>query len=403
MASVAIDWSSHYADRAARIRASEIRELLKLLDSPSVISFAGGIPDPALFPGTAIAAAHKAVLEEPEIRLRALQYSVSEGYPPLKQWIAGYMAGLGVPCGPEHILITNGSQQALDFLGRLFLSPGDKALVTAPTYLGALQAFDAYEASYDTLSLGAAGNGAEVIGGGNAKFAYVVPDFSNPTGVTLDLAQRRRLLALLDELTLPVIEDAAYTSLRYDGESLPSLLALEVARRGSIDATRVIFCGTFSKTLAPGFRVGWICAARPLIDKLTLIKQASDLHSSTINQMIMHRVAESSFDDQVARVRRTYRERRDAMLAALAREMPDGVSWSRPEGGMFVWLELPDGLDGRRLLQRGIAEADIAFVPGNAFFAKGGGENTLRLSFSLVDPARIEDGVARLGRLLRQT
>ncbi len=405
MNSPAFDFESCFASRAGRMQASEIRELLKLLAQPDVISFAGGIPDPGLFPDQDLAGAFQAVTADPAARAAAFQYSLSEGYLPLRQWIAGYMASLGVPCETANILITNGSQQALDFLGRLFLSPSDTALVTAPTYLGALQAFDAYEPHYDKLELDRQANSPAgyraraAARGGRVKFAYAVPDFSNPTGATMTLAQRKALLALTQELDVPLIEDAAYSALRYEGEALPPLMALELAQVGAIDAARSVFCGTFSKTLAPGLRVGWVCAARGLIEKLVLIKQASDLHSPSINQVVMHRVAEAAFADQLPRLRAAYRQRRDAMLSALEDHMPDGVAWERPEGGMFVWLTLPRDWDAKALLACSVAEARVAFVPGGAFFTGGEGANTARLSFSLASPETIAEGIARLGRL----
>ena len=406
MTTSTFDFEACFASRAARMQASEIRELLKLLAQPDIISFAGGIPDPALFPAAALSEAYRALLDDPSAQAQAFQYSVSEGYLPLRNWIAGYMGDLGVPCAADNILITNGSQQALDFLGRLFLSPGDTALVTAPTYLGALQAFNAYEPNYDSLDLTPGANtpagyrDRASARGGPVKFAYVVPDFANPSGATMPLAERQALLALGHELDIPLLEDAAYTALRYDGEPLPSLLALDLAEAGGIDAARTVFCGTFSKTLVPGLRVGWVCAGRALIEKLVLIKQASDLHSPSINQMVMHQVAESVFDAQLLRLRAAYRARRDAMLSALAAHMPEGVTWERPSGGMFVWLTLPQGTDARDLLARSIAEARVAFVPGGAFFADGSGANTARLSFSLTSPEAITEGISRLGRLL---
>lgn len=401
-----MEWTAAYATRADGMKASEIRELLKLLDQPDIISFAGGIPDPALFPAAAMAEAYGTVLGNGGSAATALQYSVSEGYKPLRAWIAGLMAKLGVACDEDNILITNGSQQGLDFLGKLFLSPGDTALVTAPTYLGALQAFGAYEPRYDTLpeegsnmTPAAYRAGAEAAGG-RVKFAYIVPDFSNPTGRTVSRAARERLLDLAEALEVPVIEDAAYSLLRYDGEPVPSVLALDCARSGGIEATRTIYCGTFSKTLAPALRIGWICAAKPLVGKLVLIKQASDLHNSTLNQMAMDQVARGVFDQRVEIIRAAYRERRDAMLAALERHMPAGVSWTRPEGGMFVWLTLPENVDGAELLARAIAEQRVAFVPGAAFFADRSGRNTIRLSYSLATPATIDEGVRRIARLL---
>lgn len=394
------------ASRSSRMKASEIRELLKLLDQPDIISFAGGIPDPSLFPAKAIGDAYQAVLGGAEAGA-ALQYQVSEGYLPLRKWLAGYMGTLGVACDEGNIFITSGSQQALDYLGKLFLSPGDMALVTWPTYLGALQAFNAYEPRYDRLNV-AGGNmtpdayrAAAAANGGKVKFAYLVPDFANPTGNTLDAAQRAAVLDLAGELDIAVIEDAAYRALRYDGEAVPPILALDCARSGGIDKARTLYCGSFSKILSPGMRVGWVCAPRHVVEKLVLMKQASDLHSPSINQMVMHRVAETIFDGQVEKLIGAYRGRRDALLGALEADMPKGISWSRPDGGMFVWLTLPEGADATELLARSVKEARVAFVPGNAFFADGTGRNTLRMSFTLANDRAVNEGVPRLAKLLR--
>ena len=402
----AAEWEPSYAARAERMRASEIRELLKLLDRPGIISFAGGIPDPALFPAKEAQAAYAAVLGDAALAGSALQYSVSEGYLPLRQWIVEHMGTLGVPCHEDNVVITSGSQQALEFLGRLLLSPGDTALVTAPTYLGALQAFSAGEPRYDELrpeqgnrTPQSYADGAREAGG-RVKFAYVVPSFANPTGETLSLAARERLLDLAAELDIPIVEDAAYAALRFEGKAPPPILALEVARRGSIDCARCIYCGTFSKVLSPGLRVGWIVAPRPMIRRLVLVKQASDLNSSNINQMVMHRLAETEFTDRVTAARAHYRRRRDAMLAALQRHMPEGVTWTQPGGGLFVWVRLPEGADAASLLDRAVNEENVAFVPGAAFFFDGRGRNTLRLSYSLPSEAEIEDGITRLAKLI---
>lgn len=400
------EWEPRYATRAERMRASEIRELLKVLDTPGIVSFAGGIPDPALFPNAEVQAAYTSVLSDPALSGAALQYSVSEGYLPLRQWIVRHMAGLGVACSTENIVITCGSQQGLEFLGRLLISPGDTALVTAPTYLGALQAFAAYEPRYDELrpeqgnrTPGSYRDAAKDAGG-EVKFAYLVPDFANPTGETLSLQARNGMLDLVSELDVPLIEDSAYAQLRFAGTDQPCLLALDCKRSGDIDLTRTIYCGTFSKTLAPGLRVGFIVAGRPLIRRLVLVKQASDLNSATINQMVMHRLAESCFAAQVEKSRAHYRGRCGAMLAALSVHMPEGVRWTKPEGGLFTWLTLPEGMDGGALLQRSIAEAKVAFVPGGAFYFDGRGRNTMRLSFSLPNEETIAAGIARLAKLM---
>ncbi|AQQ55727.1 MULTISPECIES: PLP-dependent aminotransferase family protein [Brucella] len=401
-----LDWENVFATRSKRMRASEIRELLKLLERPDIISFAGGIPDPALFPHDEFQAAYKDILGGPEANA-ALQYSISEGYKPLRTWLVGELAKIGIPCTEDNVFITSGSQQALDYLGKLFLSPGDTALVTAPTYLGALQAFNAYEPNYDTLAL--KGNRTPQSyartaqkAGGQVKFAYLSADFSNPTGETVDRAGREKLLAHADELDIPVIEDAAYQYLRYNGDAIPPILALDIARNGGdIEKTRTIYCGSFSKTLAPGLRVGYVVASKTVIRKLVLMKQAADLHSSTINQIAIQHVAVHGFDAQVAKLHGVYKHRRDRMLEALAKYMPEGVHWTKPEGGMFVWVTLPEGMDGASLLAASIDSEKVAFVPGKAFFADGTGANTLRLSYSCANDEMIDEGIKRLGRLIR--
>jgi DNA-binding transcriptional MocR family regulator len=394
-----------FATRASRMKASEIRELLKLLDQPDILSFAGGIPDPDLFPKGAFQTAISEILGSAKSDA-ALQYSISEGYPPLRDWIVGEMAKIGIPCDRANILITSGSQQGLDYLGKLFLSPGDTALVGWPTYLGALGAFNAYEPNYDRLDPGSNRSAQSyrdvaITTGGQVKFAYLSVDFANPTGETLDLHARNTVLDLAEELDIAVIEDAAYQSLRYDGLAVPPILALEIARRGSIEAARTIYCGSFSKTLAPGLRVGWVCAAKPVIAQLVLMKQAADLHSPSLNQMAIAEVAAGGFDTHVATVRAAYRARRDQMLDALARHMPAGVNWKRPEGGMFIWMTLPKHLNAADLLAQSLETHRVAFVPGSAFYADGSGTNSLRLSFSLADGPMIEEGMKRLGQLLR--
>lgn len=394
-----------FATRANRMKASEIRELLKLLDQPDIISFAGGIPDPDLFPKTAFQNAFAEALNGP-MAAQGLQYSTSEGHKPLRVWIAAQMQAIGIPATPDNILITSGSQQALDYLGKLFLSPGDTALVGWPTYLGALGAFNAYEPRYDKLDPLSNRSGADYTAaakeaGGAAKFAYLSVDFANPTGATVSRAARERVIDLAEEMDIAVIEDAAYQSLRFDGDAIPPILALEAERRnGDLEACRTIYCGSFSKTLSPGLRVGWVCAAMPVISQLVLMKQAADLHSATLNQIAVATVAEQQFDSHIDTIRSAYRARRDAMLEALQAHMPDGVSWTKPEGGMFIWVTLPDTLDGADLLKQSLESERVAFVPGHAFFADGSGRNTLRLSYSTSTEGKIAEGIERLGQLI---
>ena len=391
-----LNWDRHYAGRAGRITASEIRELLKLLGRPGIISFAGGIPDASLFPVEAVAASFRRILETPATAGVALQYAVSEGYLPLREWLVGHMGRLGVTCGPEQILITNGSQQALDFLAKLFVAPGDRVLAARPTYLGALQAFSAYEAAFGAFP----GLGGEPDAAESGKLVYVMPDFANPSGRTLSLAERQAVLRTATAADLPVIEDAAYEQLYFDAGPMPSLLALDSADKG-VDRGRVIYCGTFSKTVVPGLRIGWIVAPRPVIEKLVLIKQASDLHTSALNQMAMLDIASAIVPGHTEVIRTAYRQRRDAMLAALEASMPAGVTWTRPAGGMFIWLTLPESVDTGRLLERSIETCGVAFVPGAAFFPDRSGRNTLRLSYSFNSLAEIAVGISRLAAVIR--
>ncbi len=395
------DWAARFSDRMARVRASEIRELLKLLDQPDILSFAGGIPDPDLFPIERIEAAYQAVLADPAQARQALQYSVSEGYLPVRQWIAERMTRDGMPCGPQNVMLTAGSQQGLDLLGKLLLSSGDTVMTARPTYLGALQAFNGYQPEYMDLPEGAlSGEADKVLAARRPAVGYFVPDFANPTGASLTLAERQALLDLAGRLEMTLIEDAAYRELRFAGEPLPTLLALDIARSGSIEAARTLYCGTFSKTLSPALRIGWIAGPAVVIEKLVLLKQGADLHVSTINQMVTERVVAEGYDQHLGRLRDAYAAKRETLLSALDRHMPAGVTWTPPEGGMFVWLTLPEWMDGKALLERALAEERVAFVPGAPFFAEVASDNCIRLSYSLPNDADLEEGVRRLGRLI---
>jgi len=381
------------SSRAQSMQASEIRELLKLITRPSMMSFAGGIPDGTLLNAGAFQDAYRAVFAGPLSAREALQYSATEGYLPLRQWIAQRMVKAGIPATTDNILITSGSQQALDLIGKLLLDAGDAVLTASPTYLGALQAFSAYEPEFRTLDVPDTAEGCP------PRLMYLVPDFANPDGVTMTMANRRAALARADRLGAIIVEDAAYSDLRYDGEPLPSIAALDADRAGSIEATRTLYCGTFSKTLSPGLRIGWISGPKALIARLTMLKQGADLHTATINQVVMHHVAAACFDTQLAQAKKLYRQRRDAMLAALDRYAPAAMTWTIPEGGMFIWAELPAHIKTRTLLEDAI-RADIAFIPGTAFYADGSGTNAMRLSFSLCDEAQIEVGIFKLCELI---
>jgi DNA-binding transcriptional MocR family regulator len=393
------EWAARFSDRMGRVRASEIRELLKLLDQPDILSFAGGIPDPGLFTAQEIQKGYDAILADPVLSRQALQYSVSEGYLPLRQWIAERMTRDGMPCTPDNVMLTAGSQQALDLIGKLFISPGDTVVVARPTYLGALQAFNGYQPDYRDLPEDALIPGATT-DLPQGSLGYFVPDFANPTGVSLTLDEREALLDLAEALDMTLVEDAAYRELRFAGEPTPTLLALDIARCDGIDNTRTMFLGTLSKTLSPALRIGWVCGPKAVIEKLVLLKQGADLHVSTINQMVAHRAVSEGYDQHLHRLRGAYGAKGRVMLDALDRAMPAGVTWSHPEGGMFVWIDLPEGLDGAALLARAIEEERVAFVPGAPFFAEVSKPNAIRLSYSLPTDAQIEEGVARLARLI---
>ncbi|MBD9490499.1 PLP-dependent aminotransferase family protein [Ensifer sp. ENS11] len=392
-------WAHRFASRAKNIHASEIRDLFALLDNPEIISFAGGFPDADLFALPQFRDGYQKYLSD--CPAASLQYCASEGYLPLRRWIAGFMHRQGVICTADNILITSGAQQAIEFLSRLFLENGDPLAISKPSYLGALQIFDTYEPSYRFFDGDGVGGTAQRPGNSQPlKLIYANPDFSNPTGETMDETARRRLLALARANDVPLIEDAAYSSLRYEGSPVPAIMQLDIAECGSIETSLVVYCGSFSKTMTPGIRIGWICAASPLIHKLALLKQSSDLNSSTINQMVIHRVAAETFDTCVSASRQVYRQKRDNLLSALGDYMPSNVTWRKPEGGMFVWLTLPEGLDAKRLLAKAITREGVAFVPGRPFHPDGSGENTLRLCFSSCPPERAREGILRLARLI---
>jgi len=392
-----VQWNEKYVRRARLMTGSAIRELLKLTEQPDFISFAGGLPAPESFPVAEVAAAVQAILHDRGPQ--SLQYGATEGYRPLRELIARRTSTDGHVVSVENVLITSGSQQALDLLGKVFLDVGDRVLLESPTYLAVLQAWNAYEATYLELPLDEAGldpAALEPALRGEPKFLYCVPNFQNPTGVTLSLARRQRLVALAAAHGMPLVEDDPYGSLRFEGDALPSLLTIAGAVGG------VIQLSTFSKTLAPGLRVGWVVAPAEVIGRLALAKQGTDLHTGTLDQYIVHELlAGGQIEAGLPAIVARYRERRDTMLTALAEHFPADVRWTRPAGGMFLWVTLPRGIDASDLLPAAV-ERGVAFVPGKSFFPNGGGENTMRLNFSNASPERIREGIARLGSLLRE-
>lgn len=388
-----------FSQRAQQLTSSTIREILKVTERPEVISFAGGLPAPGGFPVEEINAAFDRVLQQNG--KSALQYGPTEGYTPLRQWVADDFRRRGVDVALEEVLIVSGSQQALDMLGKLFIDPGSKVLVEAPSYLGALQSFSLFEPQYAPVPTDEGGLIPEQITeamAAGARFLYALPNFQNPTGVSLSLERRQALVERCAALQLPIVEDDPYGELRYAGEPLPGLLQL--GRR--VGAT-VIRLGTFSKVLAPGLRLGYIVAPRPIISKLVQIKQATDLHTATVSQMAVYETIKDGFlERHLPAVRELYKKQCGYMLDAMDEHFPDTATWTRPEGGMFIWVTLPEHIDASRLLQRAI-ERNVAFVPGAPFYAGEGRPNTLRLSFVTVSEARIREGIAILGELIRES
>jgi len=402
-------WSERFAQRTQRMTSSVIRELLKLTEKPDVISFAGGLPAPEVFPIAEIERATETVLREQG--KTALQYAATEGYLPLRELLVRQMGRYGIKVKPANVMITSGSQQGLDLIGKLFVNPGDRILTESPTYLGALQAWSAYQADYLTVPVDDDGldvGRLEAQLRGGPKFLYVLPNFQNPSGVTLSLARRRRLVELANHYGAPIVEDDPYGQLRYEGEHLPPIVQIDAelhdCSKGECEFTGdVLYLSTLSKTLAPGLRIAWVVAPESVISRLVQMKQGADLHSSTFCQMVAYEVAKDGFlDRHVKTIREVYGERRNAMLGALERHFPEEVRWTKPQGGLFLWITLPEGFDSTRLLKEALEKEKVAFVPGGSFFPRGGGERTCRLNFSYAGPDRIDEGIRRLGSVIKR-
>lgn len=405
---MAMSWTEKFTKDAGAIRASEIRELLKILEDPSILSFAGGIPDPAIFPMDKVKRIRQGLEDHPKLERQSMQYSQTEGYAPLRGWVAETASSKHTSFKPDNVLVTNGAQQSLTLLATSFLEEDTPLAVANPTYLGALQVFGTRRPRYvpiETDENGILIESLENAFKGGVKLLYTIPDFQNPGGMTIPLDRRLRIIELAHQYDVIILEDAAYRALYYDTPPPSSLLELEGEYLGHEqwhEKGLVIQVGTVSKTLMPGLRVGWTIAPRPILDKLVLLKQANDLHTSTVNQIIAHELATDNLEVHVELLRDVYRSRRDAMMEALNQYLPNSVRCSAPGGGMFVWLTLPKSMDTRDLLEKALSEEKIAFVPGGAFFATGGGENTLRLSFSTCCADDIQDGMKRLSALIRR-
>jgi 2-aminoadipate transaminase len=395
-------WSDRYALRTKGIKSSAIRELLKITQRPEVISFAGGLPAPEVFPLERFRTACERVLAVNGPA--SLQYSATEGYMPLREMIAHNLRRYGILAGVENVMLTSGSQQALDLIGKLLINAGDRVLVEAPTYLGALQAFSVYQPDYVSVPIDDDGLRTDLLERAlrtGVKFMYILPNFQNPAGTTLSEGRRQELVLLADRYGVPIIEDDPYGQLRYEGEHLTPLVVLDrenLRRDNGYSIGNVIYLSTFSKTLAPGIRLGWIVAPPDVITKLVQLKQGADLHTSTFNQMVAYEVARDGFlDEHVKHIRQVYRERRDVMLAALQEFFPNDCRWTHPHGGLFLWVTLPEGLDMQKLFQSAL-EQNVAFVPGDSFYANNGREGSrhMRLNFSNAKPEMIREGIRRL-------
>lgn len=397
-------WDHRYAQRTQRMMGSAIRELLKFTEDPEVISFAGGLPAPEVFPIKEFKAACLKVLEEQGPQ--SLQYGTTDGYLPLREMIARHTARYGIEVTSDNILITSGSQQALDLLGKIFINPGDRILVESPTYVGALQAWNAYGAEFIPVPYDENGLITDELEDKlriGPKFIYVLPNFQNPTGGTLSFERRLKLIELAERYGVPIIEDDPYGQLRFEGEHLPSLNVLDSQTRTQNEcySGNVIYLSTFSKTLAPGLRLAWVIAPPEVIHKLVLAKQGADLHTSTFNQIVAYEVAHGGFlDRHVKYIREVYRERRDVMLETLQEHMPEGVFWTHPQGGLFLWVTLPEHIDTKEMLVDAV-QKKVAFVPGESFYPQNGRKNNMRLNFSYAIPEKINEGIAQLGAVTK--
>lgn len=386
-----------FAGRISSIKASEIREILKITEQPNIISFAGGLPAPELFPVEEMKVVARKVLEE--AGRQALQYTTTEGFTPLRQKIAQRMnAKFGTAVTHQKVLITSGSQQGLDFSGKILLNEGDVVLCESPTYLGAINAFMSYGPRFVEVPTDDRGMITEELERiiektERIKMAYVIPDFQNPTGRTWSADRREKFMEIIGRYEIPVIEDNPYGELRFEGQSLKSLKSLDT--KGL-----VIFLGTFSKTFCPGYRIGWVAAEEEILEKYILVKQGADLQSSTIAQREIAVYMEMfDLDSHVREINSVYKARRDLAISTMEREFPGSLSFTRPEGGLFTWVELPSHINAREVLVKSL-EREVAFVPGGSFYPNGGHENTFRLNYSNMPEDRLVEGLRRLGSIL---
>ncbi|MFZ6771878.1 PLP-dependent aminotransferase family protein [Undibacterium sp. SXout7W] len=386
-----IEWK--FSERAEQLQSSAIREILKVTMRPEVISFAGGLPSPETFPVERMQAAFDKVLSQQG--KSALQYGPTDGYAPLREYLADSLSVNGSQILPEQILMVSGSQQGLDLLGKVLVDEGSKVLVETPSYLGALQAFSVYQPKFESVDTDEHGliPASVAAKGEGARLMYALPNFQNPTGRTLPMERRVELVETCARMGIPLVEDNPYGDLCYTGEPLPKMLNMNPAG--------VIYMGSFSKVLTPGIRLGYVVGPATLIRKLEQAKQAADLHTAQLTQMVVYEVIKDGFLGQhIPTIRTFYAKQCQVMLDAMSQYFPQGVEWTRPEGGMFIWVTLPRHIDSNQLLAEAIQQ-NVAFVPGAPFYANNPETNTLRLSFVTVSPERIHEGIKKLGTLIR--
>jgi 2-aminoadipate transaminase len=385
-----------FARRALELESSIIRDILKVTSLPEVISFAGGLPAPELFPIEGLSRACRKVLEE--VGPPSLQYSLTTGTPPLRHYLAERVSKQGFQVDDNNIQVTAGSQQGLDLVGRLFLEPGSVVITEIPTYLGAIQAFNFYGAKYVSVPMDDDGvlidELEEAVKKSKPRIIYIVPNFQNPSGITLSKERRRRLVEVAKRYKVPIVEDNPYGELRYAGEDVPSIQ--------SIGGDHVIQLQTFSKIISPGLRIGWMSASKEIMALIERVKQATDLHTNTFCQYVIAEYAkDGSLDRHIEELKVAYSERRQVMLDAMEENFPEEVNWTRPEGGLFLWVTLPEGMNSARLLDKAV-EKKVAYVPGSPFYAQTKGENTMRLNFSNASPEMIVEGIRRLGLVFKE-